>query len=73
MQPPQGTGAAAWSYFVPGVEHILGGIVFVASEVVHAHQGRSGLTEKAPWIVAFGFGLLMFVAAFWTIGRLAGF
>jgi hypothetical protein len=47
--------------------------VFVASEVVHAHQGRSGLTEKAPWIVAFGFGLLMFVAAFWTIGRLAGF
>ena len=115
VQPPQGTGAVAWSYFALGVEHILGGIdhllfvlalllivhgskrivatvtaftvahsmtlaaatlgwvhvpgppveaiialsiVFVASEVVHAHQGRSGLTERAPWIVAFSFGLL---------------
>jgi hydrogenase/urease accessory protein HupE len=115
VQPPQGTGAVAWSYFVLGVEHILGGIdhllfvlalllivrgsrriiatvtaftvahsvtlaaatlgwvhvpgppveaiialsiVFVASEVVHARQGRAGLTEQAPWIVAFSFGLL---------------
>ncbi len=115
VQPPQGTGAVAWSYFVLGVEHILGGIdhllfvlalllivrgskriiatvtaftvahsvtlaaatlgwvhvpgppveaiialsiVFVASEVVHARQGRTGLTEQAPWIVAFSFGLL---------------
>jgi hydrogenase/urease accessory protein HupE len=115
VQPPQGKGAVAWSYFVLGVEHILGGIdhllfvlalllivhgskriiatvtaftvahsitlagatlgwvhvpgppveaiialsiVFVASEVVHAHQGRTGLTERAPWIVAFSFGLL---------------
>ena len=115
VQPPQGTTAVAWSYFVLGVEHILGGIdhllfvlalllivrgsrriivtvtaftvahsltlaaatlgwvhvpgppveaiialsiVFVASEVVHARQGRPGLTEQAPWIVAFSFGLL---------------
>lgn len=115
VQPPQGKGAVAWSYFVLGVEHILGGIdhllfvlalllivrggkrivatvtaftaahsltlaaatlgwvhvpgppveaiialsiVFVASEVVHARQGRPGLTERAPWIVAFSFGLL---------------
>jgi hydrogenase/urease accessory protein HupE len=115
VEPPQGTGAVAWSYFVLGVEHILGGIdhllfvlalllivrggkrivatvtaftlahsvtlaaatlgwvhvpgppveaiialsiVFVASEVVHAGQGRTGLTERAPWIVAFSFGLL---------------
>lgn len=115
VEPPQGTGAVAWSYFVLGVEHILGGIdhllfvlalllivrgskrivatvtaftaahsltlaaatlgwvhvpgppveaiialsiVFVASEVVHARQGRTGLTEQAPWIVAFSFGLL---------------
>lgn len=115
VEPPQGTGAVAWSYFVLGVEHILGGIdhllfvlalllivrggkrivatvtaftlahsvtlaaatlgwvhvpgppveaiialsiVFVASEVVHAGQGRPGLTERAPWIVAFSFGLL---------------
>ena len=115
VQPPQGVGAVAWSYFVLGVEHILGGIdhllfvlalllivrgsrriiatvtaftvahsltlaaatlgwvhvpgppveaiialsiVFVASEVVHARQGRKGLTEQAPWVVAFSFGLL---------------
>jgi hydrogenase/urease accessory protein HupE len=115
VEPPQGTGAVAWSYFVIGVEHILGGIdhllfvlalllivhggkrilatvtaftaahsltlaaatlgwvhvpgppveaiialsiVFVASEVVHGAQGRPGLTERAPWIVAFSFGLL---------------
>lgn len=115
VEPPQGAGAVAWTYFVLGVEHILGGIdhllfvlalllivrggkrivatvtaftlahsvtlaaatlgwvhvpgppveaiialsiVFVASEVVHANQGRTGLTEQAPWIVAFSFGLL---------------
>jgi hydrogenase/urease accessory protein HupE len=33
-------------------------IVFVASEIVHSKRGRSGLTERAPWIVAFTFGLL---------------
>ena len=105
----------AWSYYVLGVEHILGGvdhllfvlalllivrgakrifltitaftvahsitlaaatlgwvhvpappveamialsIVFVASEVVHGLQGRPGITARAPWIVAFSFGLL---------------
>lgn len=115
IEPPQGTGAVAWSYLVLGVEHILGGIdhllfvlalllivhggkrivatitaftaahsltlaaatlgwvhvpgppveaiialsiVFVGSEVVHGAQGRPGLTERAPWIVAFTFGLL---------------
>jgi len=115
VEPPQGSGAVAWAYFVLGVEHILGGIdhllfvlalllivrggkrivatvtaftaahsltlaaatlgwvhvpgppveaiialsiVFVASEVVHARQGRPGLTERAPWVVAFSFGLL---------------
>lgn len=115
VEPPQGTAAVAWSYFVLGVEHILGGIdhllfvlalllivrggrriiatvtaftvahsltlaaatlgwvhvpgppveaiialsiVFVASEVVHLSQGKPSLTERAPWIVAFSFGLL---------------
>lgn len=115
VEPPRGAGAVAWSYFVLGVHHILGGIdhllfvlslllivrggrrivatvtaftvahsltlvaatlgwvhvpgppveaiialsiVFVASEVVHAQQGRSGLTERTPWVVAFSFGLL---------------
>jgi hydrogenase/urease accessory protein HupE len=33
-------------------------IVFVAAEIVHSRQGRRGLTERAPWVVAFVFGLL---------------
>ena len=33
-------------------------IIFVACEIVHARQGRQGLTEQWPWIVAFTFGLL---------------
>jgi len=33
-------------------------IAFVAAEVVHSLHGRPGLTARAPWIVAFGFGLL---------------
>ncbi len=33
-------------------------IVFVAGEIEHGRQGRPGLTERSPWIVAFVFGLL---------------
>jgi hydrogenase/urease accessory protein HupE len=33
-------------------------IVFVAGEIVHAREGRPGITERRPWIVAFVFGLL---------------
>ena len=33
-------------------------IVFVAAEIVHSRQGRIGLTERFPWVVAFTFGLL---------------
>jgi hypothetical protein len=33
-------------------------IVFVAAEIVHGLQGRPGLTARAPWVVAFSFGLL---------------
>lgn len=33
-------------------------IVFVAAECVHGLQGRPGLTARAPWVVAFSFGLL---------------
>ena len=33
-------------------------IIFVACEIVHARQGRQGLTLQWPWIVAFTFGLL---------------
>jgi len=33
-------------------------IVFVAAEIVRGGQGRAGLTARAPWVVAFAFGLL---------------
>jgi len=33
-------------------------IVFLCSEIIHARQGRIGLTFAYPWIVAFAFGLL---------------
>jgi len=33
-------------------------IVFVAVEIVRLGQGRDGLTARAPWLVAFTFGLL---------------
>lgn len=43
----------------PPVEAIIAlSIVFVAAEVVHGLQGKPGLTARAPWVVAFTFGLL---------------
>lgn len=43
----------------PPVEAAIGlSIVFVASEIIHVSQGRAGLTQRSPWIVAFTFGLL---------------
>jgi len=33
-------------------------IVFVAAEIVRSREGREGLAARAPWIVAFVFGLL---------------
>jgi hydrogenase/urease accessory protein HupE len=43
----------------PPVEAIIAlSIVFVAAEVVHGLRGRPGLTARAPWVVAFSFGLL---------------
>lgn len=33
-------------------------IVFVAAEIVRGYQGKRGLTERAPWLVALTFGLL---------------
>jgi len=33
-------------------------VMFVAAEVIHAAKGRVGLAARAPWIVAFVFGLL---------------
>ena len=43
----------------PPVEAMIAlSIVFVASEIVHGLRGKHGLTARAPWIVAFSFGLL---------------
>ena len=43
----------------PPVEAMIAlSIVFVAAEVVHGLQGRPGITARAPWVVAFSFGLL---------------
>lgn len=43
----------------PPVEAIIAlSIVFVAAEVIHEQQGRTSITARAPWIVAFAFGLL---------------
>jgi hydrogenase/urease accessory protein HupE len=33
-------------------------IVFVAAEIVRGLRGQPGVTARAPWLVAFGFGLL---------------
>ena len=33
-------------------------IMFVAVEIIHRHQGRTGIATRKPWIVAFLFGLL---------------
>ena len=33
-------------------------IVFVAGEIAHTRQGRPGVTQRWPWVVAFVFGLL---------------
>lgn len=33
-------------------------ILFLATELIHMQQGRSGLAQRYPWIVAFIFGLL---------------
>jgi len=43
----------------PPVEAIIAlSIVFVAAEVIRAQHGSPGLTARAPWLVAFSFGLL---------------
>jgi hydrogenase/urease accessory protein HupE len=33
-------------------------IVFIAGECVHSRNGRAGITNRRPWVVAFIFGLL---------------
>ena len=46
-------------------------ILFLATEIVHQHNGQFSLTEKYPWVVAFAFGLfhgLGFAGALSEIG-----
>jgi len=46
-------------------------IVFLAAEIVHKHNGQVGITERFPWLIAFGFGLfhgLGFAGALSEIG-----
>ena len=56
----------------PPVEALIAlSIVFVASEIVHARQGRFSVTQHYPWVVAFTFGLLHgfgFAAALEEVG-----
>lgn len=50
-------------------------VMFVAAEGVAVSRGRPGLTARAPWAVAFAFGLLHgfgFAGALTTIGLPAG-
>ncbi|SCW63107.1 HupE / UreJ protein [Rhizobium mongolense subsp. loessense] len=43
----------------PPVEAVIAlSIAFVAVEIVHVRQGRRSLSARAPWLVAFAFGLL---------------
>ena len=43
----------------PPVESMIAlSIVFVAAEIVRGLRGEPGLTARAPWVVAFAFGLL---------------
>jgi hypothetical protein len=55
-------GAAALGYVnvpaAPVEAAIALSIVYVAAEVVNARQGRASLARSAPWVIAFGFGLL---------------
>ena len=54
-------GATLGFVHVPGppVEAAIAlSIVFVAAEIMHSRQGKAGLTERFPWVVAFSFGLL---------------
>jgi hypothetical protein len=43
----------------PPVEALIAlSIVFVAAEIVRTRRGVKSLTESAPWVVAFAFGLM---------------
>jgi hydrogenase/urease accessory protein HupE len=50
-------------------------IAFVAPEIVRAREGKAGIAARAPWVVAFAFGLLHgfgFAGALSDVGLPAG-
>ena len=54
-------GATLGYVHVPGppVEAAIAlSILFVAAEIIHSREGKTGMTERFPWVVAFTFGLL---------------
>jgi hydrogenase/urease accessory protein HupE len=55
-----GAATLGWVHVpAPPVEAMIAlSIVFVAAEIVHVLRGNAGLTARAPWVVAFSFGLL---------------
>jgi hypothetical protein len=43
----------------PPVEAVIAlSIVFVAAEIIRQQRGFAGITSRAPWLVAFSFGLM---------------
>jgi len=54
-----GLAALGFVHIPPGpTEAVIAlSILFLAVEVVHSRQGKVSLTERAPWVVAFLFGL----------------
>ena len=45
-------------------------ILFLAAELVRSQRGESGIAQRAPWMVAFGFGLLHGLGFASTLGRM---
>jgi len=68
-----GLAALGFVHIPPGpTEAVIAlSILFLAVEVVHSRQGKVSLTERAPWVVAFIFGLfhgLGFAGALSAVG-----
>jgi hydrogenase/urease accessory protein HupE len=61
---------------VPPVEAVIAlSIAFVATEIIHVRQGQRNLAARAPWLIAFVFGLLHgfgFAGALSEVGLPAG-
>ena len=45
-------------------------ILFLAAELVRSQRGQSGIAQRAPWIVAFAFGLLHGLGFASTLGKM---